>query len=88
MLNRLDRNIRSVNMMLDMVGENPLKFKQKQKFWIIQTPMDQQRMMYTEKINRWDDRSDMNLVSSGVYHENNMLCPILFQNLMYIMLAL
>ena len=56
MLNCLDRNIRSVNMMLDMVGANPLKFKQMQEFWIIQTLKDQQRMMYSEKINRCEDR--------------------------------
>lgn len=55
-LNCLDRNIRSINMMLDMLDENPLEYKQKRQFWIIQTLNQQQRKMYKEKTNRCDDR--------------------------------
>jgi hypothetical protein len=56
MLNCLDRNIRNIKMMLDMVEENPLTENQLREFWIIQTLNDQQRKMYQEKINRCDDR--------------------------------
>jgi len=55
-LNCLDRNIRSINMMLDMLEENPLEYKQMRQFWVIQTLNEQQRKMYREKTNRCDDR--------------------------------
>jgi transposase, IS5 family len=56
MLNCLDRNIRSINKMLDMLDGNPLTYNQIQQFWIIQTINDQQRKMYREKTNRCDNR--------------------------------
>ncbi|MBY5959857.1 IS5 family transposase [Membranicola marinus] len=55
-LNCLDRNIRSINEMLDMLQENPLPHKKMRDFWVIQTLNDQQREMYDNKINRCDDR--------------------------------
>ncbi len=56
MLNCLDRNIRSINKMLDMLEENPLTYNQMRQLWIIQTLNDQQRKMYGEKTNRCDNR--------------------------------
>jgi len=56
MLNCLDRNIRSINKMLDMLEVNPLKHKKMRQFWIIQTLNDQQRQMYNEKSKRCDHR--------------------------------
>ena len=55
-LNCLDRNIKNINMMLDMLKENPLKHKTLREFWIIQTLNDQQRKMYDEKSNSCPDR--------------------------------
>ena len=59
-LNSLDRNIRSINMMLDIIEEHMLEFeleyKDLREFWVIQTLNDQQRKMYKEKINRCNDR--------------------------------
>ena len=55
-LNCLDRNIKNINMMLDMLEENPLKHKTLREFWIIQTVNDQQRKMYDEKSNSCPDR--------------------------------
>ena len=55
-LNCLDRNIRSINQMLDILQENPLSYKRMRDFWIIQTLNDQQREMYDNNINRCDDR--------------------------------
>lgn len=59
-LNSLDRNIRSINMMLDIIEEHILEFeleyKDLREFWVIQTLNDQQRKMYQEKINRCNDR--------------------------------
>jgi len=56
MLNCLDRNIRSINDMLDMLNENPLTYNQMRQLWIIQTLNRQQRQMYQDKTNRCDDR--------------------------------
>ena len=55
-LNCLDRNIKNINMMLDMLEENPLRHKTLREFWIIQTLNDQQRKMYDEKSNSCPDR--------------------------------
>lgn len=55
-LNCLDRNIRSINEMLDILQENPLPHKKMRDFWVIQTLNDQQREMYENKVNRCDDR--------------------------------
>jgi len=63
-LNCLDRNIRSINKMLDHLPINPLAHRIMRDFWIIQTLNDQQRMMYNEKINRCDHR----IVSIGQPH--------------------
>ena len=51
-LNCLDRNIRSINKMLDLLQVNPLSHNKMRQFWIIQTLNDQQRHMYDEKTNR------------------------------------
>ena len=60
LLNCLDRNIRSINIMLDLLEENQLEFeleyKHLREFWVIQTLNEQQRKMYQEKVNRCDDR--------------------------------
>lgn len=42
-LNCLDRNVRHINMMLDMLKKNPLGYRKMREFWIIQTLNDQQR---------------------------------------------
>jgi len=55
-LNCLDRNIVSINKMLDLLPENPLSYQQMRQFWIIQTLNDQQRLMYKERTNRCEDR--------------------------------
>ncbi len=55
-LNCLDRNIRSINKMLDLLQDNPLPHNRMRQFWIIQTLNDQQRQMYDERINRCDHR--------------------------------
>ena len=68
-LNCLDRNIRSINKMLDLLTINPLAHKTMRDFWIIQTLNDQQRMMYDEKINRCDHR----IVSIGQPHVRPIL---------------
>ena len=62
LLNCLDRNIRSINIMLDLLEENQLEleleleYKHLREFWVIQTLNEQQRKMYQEKTNRCDDR--------------------------------
>jgi len=55
-LNCLDRNIRSINKMLDMLDKNPLPHKTMRDFWVIQTLNDQQREMYDNKEHSCDDR--------------------------------
>jgi DNA-directed RNA polymerase subunit E'/Rpb7 len=55
-LNSLDRNILSINEMLDKVEVNPLSHNQMKDFWVIQTLNTQQRKMYDEKSNRCADR--------------------------------
>lgn len=61
-LNCLDRNILSLNMMLDMLAEEsgseqmPLPKKMQRDFWVIQTLNDQQRQMYSTKSNTCKDR--------------------------------
>ena len=60
LLNCLDRNIRSINMMLDILEENQIEYqldyKYVRQFWVIQILNEQQRKMYQEKTNRCDDR--------------------------------
>lgn len=57
-LNCLDRNIQSINEMLDVLGtkQNPLKYRTMKDFWVIQLLNDQQRFMYDNKSNRCKDR--------------------------------
>lgn len=59
-LNCLDRNIRNINTMLDMIEEKskefPLPKKMLKDLWVIQTVNGQQREMYDSKTNRCDDR--------------------------------
>jgi hypothetical protein len=57
-LNCLDRNIKSINDMLDLIGfeNNPLGFRKMREFFVIQTLNDQQRYMYNEKTNTCKDR--------------------------------
>jgi hypothetical protein len=55
-LNCLDRNIRHINNMLDLIADNPLTHKTMRQFWVIQTVNYQQRKMYSEKTNRCDSR--------------------------------
>lgn len=57
-LNCLDRNIISINKMLDMLdpADNPLPYRLMKDFWVIQLVNEQQRQMYNEKSNRCDDR--------------------------------
>lgn len=56
MLNCLDRNLRSINEMLDMLEQNPFKHRRIREFWVIQTLNDQQREMYQNKTKRCDHR--------------------------------
>lgn len=55
-LNCLDRNILSINKMLDKLGYCPLPGKMLWYFYVIQTLNDQQREMYDNKSNRCDNR--------------------------------
>lgn len=55
-LNCLDRNIISINSMLDMLDTNILRHKLMRDFWIIQTVNNQQREMYSNKSFRCDNR--------------------------------
>lgn len=55
-LNCLDRNIISINSMLDLAKENPLKKSLMRDFWVIQHVNTQQREMYDQRSNRCDDR--------------------------------
>lgn len=57
-LNCLDRNIKSINEMLDLLGpsRNPLKPRMMKDFWVIQLVNDQQRYMYDNKTKRCKDR--------------------------------
>lgn len=55
-LNCLDRNIISINSMLDMLDSNILKHKLFRDFWVIQTVNVQQREMYSNKTFRCDNR--------------------------------
>lgn len=55
-LNCLDRNISSINLMLDMLKENPLPHKKMREFWVIQIVNDQQREMYDNKTHTCSDR--------------------------------
>ena len=60
MLNCLDRNIRYINELLDLLeskkSQFSIPFKQMRELWIIQTLNDQQRQMYQDKSNRCDHR--------------------------------
>ena len=55
-LNCLDRNILSINKMLDLLVENKLKYRQMRDFWVIQLLNDQQRYMYSNKTHQCPDR--------------------------------
>lgn len=55
-LNCLDRNILSINRMLDRLTLNPLSHQKMRQFWVIQTLNEQQRLMYQERVNRCDHR--------------------------------
>ena len=55
-LNCLDRNIASINKMLDLLTYNPMSVKMLKDFWVIQTFNAQQRQMYDKKENRCDHR--------------------------------
>ncbi len=60
LLNCVSRNMRSIDMMLDVLEQKGIKFKLPTKYykhiWIISTFYNQQKMMYDNKINRCDDR--------------------------------
>lgn len=55
-LNCLDRNIRSINELLDLIGDEALPNKLRRDFWIIQTLNVQQREMYNQKTHSCPDR--------------------------------
>lgn len=55
-LNCLDRNIASIDAMLDMLDGNPLPHKTMRDLWVVRTVNDQQREMYSNKTNRCEDR--------------------------------
>lgn len=55
-LNCLDRNISSINMMLDMLEYMPLSKRMLKDFWVVQTVNVQQREMYDTKTNTCKDR--------------------------------
>jgi len=55
-LNCLDRNIISINKMLDLLTSNPMSVKMLKDFWVIQTLNQQQREMYDTKQNRCGHR--------------------------------
>lgn len=55
-LNCLDRNIRSINELLDLTGGSALSHKLRRDFWVIQTLNAQQRKMYDEKSHSCPDR--------------------------------
>jgi len=56
MLNCLDRNLRYIDELLAMYRDNPLKEKQIDQIDVIKKLNEQQREMYTNKVNRCDDR--------------------------------
>ena len=55
-LNCLDRNVRSIDMMLDLLDANPMPGKMLRDFWVVQEVNAQQREMYANRTNRCDDR--------------------------------
>lgn len=55
-LNCLDRNISSINMMLDLLESMPLSKRMLKDFWAIQTVNVQQREMYGNKTHTCEDR--------------------------------
>ena len=55
-LNCLDRNIKSINNLLDIAGEDAISHKLRRAFWIIQTLNDQQRAMYSNKTHTCQNR--------------------------------
>jgi hypothetical protein len=55
-LNCLDRNISSINSMLDLLPHNPLPHRMMRDFWVVQTLNDQQRQMYSNKSHRCEHR--------------------------------
>ena len=58
LLNCVERNIESVNHMLDLLEEKdiPFPYKYRRQLWIINTLYDQQREMYQNKVNKCDNR--------------------------------
>ncbi len=55
-LNCLDRNIRSIDELLDLIGDTAISDKLRRDFWVIQTLNEQQRKMYDEKSHSCPDR--------------------------------
>jgi IS5 family transposase len=55
-LNCLDRNIQSINRMLDLCPVNSLTHQKMKDFWVINEVNFQQRKMYDEKSNRCGNR--------------------------------
>lgn len=55
-LNCLDRNIRSIEGLLDIAGEDALPHKLRRDLWIVRTLNDQQREMYANKAHTCKDR--------------------------------
>jgi len=55
-LNCLDRNIKSINELLDIAGEDAIPHKLRRDFWIVQTLNDQQREMYSNRTHTCKDR--------------------------------
>lgn len=55
-LNCLDRNIKSINTLLDITTDQALNDKLRRDFWVIQTLNDQQREMYKNKTHTCKDR--------------------------------
>ena len=55
-LNCLDRNIKSINNLLDIAGEDAISHKLRRDFWIVQTLNVQQREMYSNKTHTCQDR--------------------------------
>jgi len=58
LLNCVERNLGSIDQMLDMIesGVFPLPNKYQKQLWVIHTLYEQQRKMYDEKVHRCDDR--------------------------------
>lgn len=55
-LNCLDRNIKSINHLLELAGEDAISYSSRRDFWIIQTLNGQQRKMYDGRTHICPDR--------------------------------